>query len=1077
MKIFYPGAITLFFSLLLISDSFAQCGDPGNYCLDGGTYSICSGTLFDNGAGGPYTGDQTQITICSDQPGLVASILFEAFSLQTNFNPDNSDYLFIYDGSDFLAPLIGQYTGTELQGSSISGSVNNATGCLTLILQDNGPDNGTSPGFQGLISCTNPCAYPTSFISSVDPAIAVQGESLNACVGQAITFSADGSTAQNGFALSEFQWNFGDGTADQTNGPEIEHTYAEPGLYYASVGAVDNNGCASLENVPIQILVSTLPVFTDIANIETSYCLGTEVTLNSGNVIFPTWTSAPPTVVSGILPLPDGAGFAFESSILFDFFDDGQLLTDCNDLESLQTTIEHSYIGDLSISLECPNGTVANILPWPNGYGAGFFGEPVDDDTQATQIGVPYSYTWVEDPTAPTLAGNTGFLTPLPEGTYQTDGNLCDLVGCPLNGVWTIVIQDNLGSDNGWLTEWTVNFNPAFYPEPITFTPTYGGGADSSFWSGPNIAIADQGLDVIQLELVEPGSYTYNYTTSNNFGCIQDTSITIVIEEPPVLFAGNDLDYACEPISLNATFDGLAQPSCSSDAGDYTLCYNNDQFIQETYCPDEPGDGVTMMQITLLNGTIENPFDDLIIYDGNSATGNILWQSTTDVIPNVTVTATNPTGCITLVIDADFTISCGSGNETPINYSVGCSDGSNYVWNWTPANGLSNPNSPSPTLTTLDQTTTFTVTAFPAANPECAVSDDITVSVDLSLEVDGENLVFACINEDAVITAPAVLQGNAPIQYEWTLPNGSISTDENIVATATSGPQTYCVEVTDACNLTTTFCVDLFAYPTIPATFSIDDAVGCPPHFVSMQSDYTAYQNVANMSWDFGNGQSATLMGSSNFAYTSAGNYFPILTITDVNGCVTSDTLNTPIIVIANPVSNFDIDPGVVILPQSEIRIRDYSINAAQWEYTFDEYGVGFTPDTSFVFPGERGEYFIRLVTTNEIGCTDTLVKNFLIQEDIDIFIPNSFTPDGDGINDVWKVEGSGFVGQNFELIIFNRWGQPVFQTTDPEQVWLGDHQGGGYYNQDSLYFYLLKVQDVENDVRYEYQGHILMLR
>lgn len=1077
MKILFAKALTLFLLCIVQLSTLAQCGDPGNYCLDGGTYTTCSGTLFDNGAGGSYSGDQTQITICSDQPGLVASILFEAFSLQTNFNPDNSDYLFIYDGSDFLAPLIGQYTATQLQGASISGSINNATGCLTLILQDNGPDNVDSPGFQALISCTNPCAYPTSFISSVDPAVVQQGGSLNACVGESIVFSANGSSAQSGFALSQYQWNFGDGNTIETSGAQAEHVYVEPGLYFASVGAVDNNGCASLENTPIQILVSTLPVFTDIANIETSYCLGTEVTLNSGNVIFPTWTSAPPTVVSGVLPLPDGAGFAFSSSINFDFFDEGQVLTDCNDLVSVLTTIEHSYIGDLSIDIQCPNGTVANILPFPNGYNAAFFGEPIDDDSQAQAIGVPYQYLWVEDPNAPALNTATQGLTPLPAGSYQTDGNLCDLVGCPLNGTWTIIIEDNLESDNGWLTEWTVNFNPLFYPTPITFTPTYGGGADSSFWSGPNIAIADQGLDVIQLELTEPGSYTYVYTTSNNFGCIQDTSITIVIEEPPVLFAGNDLDFACEPITLAAAFEGLPLPSCSAASGDYTICYDNDDFIQETYCPDDPGDGVTVMQITLLSGTIENPFDDLIIYDGNSAAGNILWQSTADAIPNVTVTATNPTGCLTLVIDADFTISCGSGNETPISYSVSCTDGSNYVWQWTPAEGLAGANTPNPILTTLNETTTYTVSAFPAANPECVISDEITVSVDLSLEVEGEDLFFACLNEEAILTAPEILTGNAPITYNWTLPDGSTSTEENIIATAAVTPQTYCVEVTDACNLTTNFCVELFSYPSIPATFGVDDPIGCPPHFVNMTSDYTAFQNVASMVWDFGNGQSATLMGSANFPYTSAGTYLPILTITDVNDCVTSDTLNNPIVVIANPVSNFDIDPGILILPQTEVRVRDNSINAFQWEYTFDQYGTGFSPDTSFVFPGERGEYFIRLVTTNEIGCTDTLIRSLLIQEDIDIYIPNSFTPDGDGINDVWKVEGSGFVGQNFELIIFNRWGQPVFQSTDPEEVWLGDHQGGGYYNQDSLYFYLLKVQDVENDVRYEYQGHIIMLR
>lgn len=1079
MNRFY-AIVVFIFLLFRFQAAEGQCGTPGNYCMDGTTYTSCSGTLFDNGGGGSYSGDETQITICPDEPGQVTRLLFEAFYLQTNFNPDNTDYLFIYDGASSNAPLIGQFSANELQGGSISGSVSNATGCLTLVLVDNGPANTGDtpfPGFQASISCTNPCAYPTSFITSVAPSQVQQGESMNGCVGEPVAFSAVGSTAQPGFVLTSYLWNFGDNNSETSSGQQIQHTFDEPGLYYVSVAAVDNNGCASLDNLPIQVMVSTIPEFSDIASIEPSYCLGTQVTLNAGSVIFPTWTTAPPTVVAETLPLPDGAGFAFESELTFDFFSEGEIIDDCSDLLSVQTTIEHSFIGDLSISIECPNGTSVNIVPYPNGNGGAYFGEPVDDENQPTALGVPYTYHWVTNGTAPELNNSSDFGVSLPAGSYQSEESLCDLIGCPLNGTWTLTVVDNLLADNGWLTEWTLLFDPSFYPTPIEFTPTYGGGADSSYWSGPHIVATDAGADIIELELNDPGSYTYTYTTSNNFGCISDTSITIVIEEPPVLFAGGDLDYSCQPIPLNAVFQNQAMPECGNDAGTFTLCYGSDDYIVETYCPDDPGDGVTMMQISILSGTIEYPFDDLIIYDGNSPAGTVLWESSQDNIGGATITATNPTGCLTMVLDADFSISCEDGDETPINYTVQCTDGSNYVWSWTPADGLSNASVSDPVINTLSETTTYTVTAHPAAHPECAISDDITISVDLELVVDGQTVFFDCVDHQAVIAAPQVLQGAAPYQYLWTLPDGSTSAEPNIIVTTSSAPQTLCVDVSDACNLSTTFCVELFSYPSIPATFSISDALGCPPHFVNMTSDYTLYQNIAAMEWTFGDGGTAQLMGSSNHAFNSAGSFYPILTITDMNGCITADTLNTPIIVVPNPVSSFEIDPGVAYLPQTAIRFRDYSQNAASYEYTFDEYGTGYSPDTSFTFPEVRGEYFIRLVTFNEIGCTDTLIKTLLIKENIDIFIPNSFTPDGDGINDVWKVEGSGFVDQNFELVIFNRWGEPVFRATDPNQAWLGDHQGNGYYNQDSIYFYLLKVQDVENDVRYEYQGHILLVR
>jgi gliding motility-associated-like protein len=100
-----------------------------------------------------------------------------------------------------------------------------------------------------------------------------------------------------------------------------------------------------------------------------------------------------------------------------------------------------------------------------------------------------------------------------------------------------------------------------------------------------------------------------------------------------------------------------------------------------------------------------------------------------------------------------------------------------------------------------------------------------------------------------------------------------------------------------------------------------------------------------------------------------------------------------------------------------------------------------------------------------------------IVQEDIDIYIPNSFTPDYDGINDVWQIQGRGFQGLGFELLIFNRWGDVIFESKDPFAAWTGSVHNGQTFAPDGVYFYRVKIRDVQFDVNHLYEGHIVLVR
>jgi len=122
--------------------------------------------------------------------------------------------------------------------------------------------------------------------------------------------------------------------------------------------------------------------------------------------------------------------------------------------------------------------------------------------TDQSTAGIGWDYYWAPNATNGTWGqgASGGLTTPvttptngnsLTSGTYSAAGNMCDLVGCPLNGAWTFSVTDNLAIDNGYIFSWGINFNPALFPGVTTFTPSIGIDSDSSYWTGPNIVVID----------------------------------------------------------------------------------------------------------------------------------------------------------------------------------------------------------------------------------------------------------------------------------------------------------------------------------------------------------------------------------------------------------------------------------------------------------------------------------------------------------------------------------------------------------------------------------------------------------
>ena len=179
-------------------------------------------------------------------------------------------------------------------------------------------------------------------------------------------------------------------------------------------------------------------------------------------------------------------------------------------------------------------------------------------------------------------------------------------------------------------------------------------------------------------------------------------------------------------------------------------------------------------------------------------------------------------------------------------------------------------------------------------------------------------------------------------------------------------------------------------------------------------------------------------------------------------------------IIVQNPViANFTISPFNPAINETVIFINQ-SIGAASWVWDID--GNNFTTQTVSQTYTEGGTYSVTLVATSSTGCKDTLERSFTVIEDLLYFVPNAFTPDGDEFNQVFKpIFTSGFDPFDYKFQIFDRWGELIFESNNPELGWDGTYQGKMV--QSDIYNWRIEFKLALNDERRIIHGHVNVLR
>jgi gliding motility-associated-like protein len=298
---------------------------------------------------------------------------------------------------------------------------------------------------------------------------------------------------------------------------------------------------------------------------------------------------------------------------------------------------------------------------------------------------------------------------------------------------------------------------------------------------------------------------------------------------------------------------------------------------------------------------------------------------------------------------------------------------------------------------------------------------------------------------------------------------------------------TACLTVTDACSDVNQQCFNVVVEQPIPVDFAADTTSGCFPKTFNLVTNVNPALYTQSL-WTLGDGTTQSNHDSISYMYPAAGVYDVTLLLTSALGCQSSLTRPNYLYSYPPPTAMWYADPQPTDISNTLITFSDASSgDIVDYQWTFSNSNnevLGFSIETSpsFEFPGGiGGDYPTSLHIEDIHGCTDQFDATIVIKDIFAYYIPNSFTPNNDGVNDYFRFYGSDIDPKNFDLIIFNRWGQEVFHSTDPNEVWIGESINATpeslFYVNDGLYQWRAIVTSKSTGDKKELTGTVLMFR
>jgi len=453
---------------------------------------------------------------------------------------------------------------------------------------------------------------------------------------------------------------------------------------------------------------------------------------------------------------------------------------------------------------------------------------------------------------------------------------------------------------------------------------------------------------------------------------------------------------------------------------------------------------------------------------GTFASYNWSTGSTTETItvtnPNTyTVTVTNASGCTgtasrLITVNANPTPTIGGGDSVCAGDSLMIYTDfySHYLWN----------NGDTISINYISTAGTYFVTVTDSHG--CTAIDSITITVNPApVPVITANGPTTFCQGDSVILSTTTFAN-----YSWSA--GGATTEA--ITVKTSG--IYLVTVTNAfgCTGTTSDSVNVIQLPNVSSGFIADTTTGCSPltiRFINTSNNGTSYL------WRFGDNTTDTAKNPAH-TFLDSGSYSITLITTNSGPCgIVMDSITLVDYIQVNvfhPAAAFTSNYINPIYVGDSIHFKDlsYDLNGTitLWQWWFGD-GTG----TNFENPVHQwnlpGMYQVELLITDNQGCKDSMLYDYIDVIEGIIEIPNTFSPNNDGYNDFFEIKASGIA--SFQLEIFNRWGMKLFTSNSINISWDGYNQNG-LQCPDGTYYFVLKATGYTGNA-FNRAGFVMLMR
>ena len=834
-----------------------------------------------------------------------------------------------------------------------------------------------------------------------------------------------------GAGTMNYSWDFGDASAiDITTNPN--HNYAAAGVYNITLTATSNFGCVTSTTFPVTVnatpvanfssdvvCANTITSFNDLSTVANSTISNWTWDILNDNSVDYTANNPTHTFVSG---------GNYDVSLIV------QSINGCTSPEFIQAV-------DIS-SIPTPNFTSDSVC-----------------------IGLVTTLTDAS-------IVNNGTIT---DWNWQFgDGNIAN--GTPATNIYTssgdfIAILE-VTSSNGCTA--SITENVYVRPLPIAdFSATeaclyddvttnnlsvIGAGTMNYSWDFGDASVLDV-TTAPNHKYAAAGIYNITLTATSNFGCIHSASHTVNVYEKPIA----DFTVANVCLNLNSNFnDNSSIPNIIN--GDQISNWNWDinsdnSFEYSTQNPQhlfasEGSFNVTLIAATTFGckDTINLPVD--------------VWP-----LPQVDF------GFVDLCLNdiTNFNDLSSISNNFTTNTNIG--------YNWDFGDGISQSAvNPTHIYTNYGH---YDVNLIVTSNNGCI--NNLLQVVNISpLPVPEFTSTSICVNTPpTTFTSTSNIPVGSITQLEWAFTNGNTGNGQ-VTTNVYNTPGVFNTTLTATSEFG---CVDSITQPTIvyekpTAMFSSNETQACAPGLIEFTDlSFSNTTSIDGWQWNFFNGTTPNSQNPTASYINETENviFFDVELIATNNfGCSDTVLIDNYISIIPQPEAIFSFSPSLLTLSQNETEFYNESINADEYLWNFGDNSDPSTQvEPSHEYPSTPGSYTVELIAYNYGQFCSDIALGTIIVEDVIIFhVPNVFTPDHDNYNEVWHpVFVSGYDPYDFHLILFNRWGEQVWESYDAAAGWDGHYTSRGGLVKDGVYVWTIEFKETMSDKRHKHTGHVTVLQ